>query len=410
MKPIFNFSDNKITLLLVFTGFLGFWSNAQEFGLFHTGDKILQSANISPILLNDNKVNFGLVLNIKGTNNIGQKLKDVLVRNKVNDKINIIWKGFSDNAKGNNGILSDITINLFGLSFKYGKHIFSIHQNIRSATGIKYNEGLGKTLGNGIEKTTTFDLDSYSNTYHEIALGYKRRIGKFAIAGRLKYLNGLIHYSMRGGGTIQINPNSYTWTVSNNANSGFNQAGINTSKGFKNIDFTDFTNNHGGAIDIGVSFDVDEKLSFSLSANDIGAINWIQNPKNYILEKVTNTVYEGFNLDKENIGDIANTVKDLFGYKDNIKTTNSFVEILPINIYASSSYKLMKNHTINAIVHYQSVLTVPSFSLGYNLTYQKIGVGLHGAYHGVSRDFNIGGSIYVQPGALQFYLTRRKFT
>uniref|UniRef100_A0A2B4RLE8 Putative glucosamine-6-phosphate deaminase-like protein BT-0258 n=1 Tax=Stylophora pistillata TaxID=50429 RepID=A0A2B4RLE8_STYPI len=161
-----------------------------------------------------------------------------------------------------------------------------------------------------------------------------------------------------------------------------------------------------------VIIELDGKIDFGIDCKklakniDVGMIHWAKSPKTTKLTKVTDKFYDGINLDKGgNLNNLENTVKDMFGYDEDNYTSEEFTKYIPFNAYASVEYKLNEKHSFSTVIHHQSALKTTSFSLGYNLHLENFGVGINQSYYGISKDFNLGASIYYgTKDNLQVYL------
>lgn len=384
-------------VLLLGVGNVG---KAQDFGAYHIGRRFLQGANVNATFLNENHTNFALPLNINLTGNVGMSLSDVFIKNKETDKLELNTQRIGENIKEGHWVLSNATVNLLGFSTHRGANTFSFHYNIRSNVGLRFGKDMGRLIKVGLVDDTSVRIKGSANVYHELALGFKRQFNdKLAVAVRLKYLNGLIHYSARGGLDIKINQDDYTWTVSNLPNTYLK---TNLPKSGDN-DVLNFTHNHGFAADVAASYQIDDKWDVSLAVNDVGFISWVETPKVNDLKEVKDKNYRGINLESGSLGNVTTTVQDLFGYSSEADE-GSFQQMLALSSYLSVRYQLNKVHSFQAVAHHRLESVSTSFSLGYQLNGKTAGVGLYGIYHDNNNKFSLGANLHFQTGALQWYV------
>lgn len=149
-------------------------------------------------------------------------------------------------------------------------------------------------------------LDINSNTRLELAYGFSRQCGKkFRFGFKVKFLAGLVKadYAME---QLAMNVDNDVWSIASKGSGYYASSGVGlkigeagTVKGFdapKKADaiFNSIkqTRNFGGAVDLGISWDILSWITFSASVTDLGVLNWKNVSK---LESVETTGYTGFN-------------------------------------------------------------------------------------------------------------------
>ena len=267
---------------------------AQDYlSFYNLGDYVIQTQNVSPIYLPKYKVNFGTPLNVGFNLNSQIKLNDFLVESGNNLKIDLDnLNAVADNA---NAVATDVVANIFMLGIKTKKGSITFFANAKSNFVWEFTKDFTNIAANGFGESFSLSAEKIGFTsYSEIGIGLTRTFlkDKLSVGLRLKSLSGIAHSSLEDSAqfSLDINPTNFIWTV-NTANATINTAGVSDTE---NIAF--FGKNSGFGMDLGLGYEVNDKLSFELSINDLGSINWKEDVTNYNLSDVSNGVYNGFDF------------------------------------------------------------------------------------------------------------------
>ena len=244
--------------------------------------------------------------------------------------------------------------------------------------------------------------------YREIAGGYAREINdKWTVGTKLKLLFGKSNiYTAKSNMSLYTNPEDFTLTGNTNIV-------LNTSLKSGDESFSDYMfsggDNLGFAMDLGGTFKLNDKFSFSASIIDLGFIKWKNNVQNSVLD--TNFVFNGveFNYFKnDTTNDIISEVGDLFKVTEN---NNSYKTTLPLKIFLSGNYTLNEKHVFGLLIRSEIVNGNfhPAFTGSYNRKLAKA-FSFSLSYSIVNRSYlNLGAGFSTNGGPFQFYLITDNF-
>jgi hypothetical protein len=378
-------------------------AKAQDYlSFYNLGDYVMQTQDLSPILLPKYKVNFGTPLNIGLNLNSEITINQFLVESGNNlkvdfDNLNIV-------AGETNIVTSDIVANIFILAFKVNKGSISIFANAKSNLAWQFSEDFTDIAANGFGQSFSLSKENIGFTsYSEIGIGYTRTFlgDKIAVGLRLKTLAGIAHTSLEENAQfgVDINSTNFIWTASA-TNATLNTSGISDTE---NLSL--FGNNGGFAMDLGLNYKLNDKLSFELSINDLGSINWEDNVTNYNIEDVNGGVYNGF--DFEDSVDILDEIEDaLNNVIGTTETNESFKTNLSSRMFFSTKYKMSKKNVLRATYFKNNnpyIETKPRFGLGYNRELNKSTYGIIASAGGINGGLRFGANLAIQLGILQLY-------
>ncbi len=385
-------------------------AKAQDYlSFYNLGDYVIQTQNVSPIYLPKYKVNFGTPLNLGFNLNSEIKLNDFLVENGNNLKIDL--DNLNAAAADANAIATDVAANIFMLGFKTKKGSITFFANAKSNFAWEFTKDFTNIAANGFGESFSLSAEKIGFTsYSEIGIGITRTFlkDKLSVGLRLKSLNGIAHASLEDDAqfSLDINPNNFIWTV-NTANATINTAGVSDTE---NIAF--FGKNSGFGMDLGLGYEVNDKLSFELSINDLGSINWKDNVTNYNLNDVANGVYNGFDFQNSNNvqDEIENALNDILGATE---TQESFKSKIGSRTFLAAKYKVSEKNVFRATYFSNNnpyIDIKPSYGLGYNRELNKATYGLVASTGGNVGGLRFGANFAVQLGFLQLYSAINDFS
>lgn len=378
-------------------------TKAQDYlSFYNLGDYVVQTQDLSPILLPKYKINFGTPLNVGLNINSEITINEFLVESGTNLKVD--FDNLNTVAGETNIVTSDIVANIFILAFKINKGSISIFANAKSNLAWQFSEDFTNIAANGFGQSFSLSKENIGFTsYSEIGIGYTRTFlgDKIAVGLRLKALAGIAHTSLEENAQfgVEINSTNFLWTASA-TNATLNTSGISDTE---NLSL--FGNNGGFAMDLGLIYKLNDKLSFELSINDLGSINWKDNVTNYNIEDVNGSVYYGFDFeDSIDVQDeIENALNNVIGTTE---TNESFKTNISSRIFFSTKYKMSKKNVLRATYFKNNnpyINTNPRFGLGYNRELNKSTYGIIASSGGITNKLRFGANLAVQLGFLQLY-------
>lgn len=400
---------NKLSIFLFFTfQFMGSLYAQDYFSLYNLGDFVVQTQNISPVYLPEKTFSFATPLNLNANYAGSFKLEDFVKNGELNpaENIKIDFTDLLDTSKARNNINLDFSTNLFMLGFKTNHGSVTLFSNIKSSTNWQYSKDFLQVAVSGVTSTDLTNDKLLSNLYHEMGIGMTRKFldDKLAVGIRIKYLNGIIHYSTQKDAVfnLDIDEESAIWNLNSQ------NATMHTS-GFKLNDSeipSIFTKNTGMGFDFGATYMLNSKWEFEVSINDIGYINWKENVKNYLIHDNTNKEYLGISLDEEIPQDVGSEIEtvlnEILGATEN---TNSFKNRLATNLYLSAKYKLSEKNIFSSIIYNNFVFNrvSPSLAIGYNRILRNLNFGALLSTQDNSNKIRFGTNFAINFGKAQIY-------
>ncbi|NLA24184.1 MAG: hypothetical protein GX879_04375 [Bacteroidales bacterium] len=167
--------------------------------------------------------------------------------------------------------------------------------------------------------------------------------------------------------------------------------------------------NFGFAFDLGMSYDINDKISAFASLNDIGMISWNTNPFNLVSDG--EFLFRGIEIKffndsltmQESLKNLGDSIMDAFQFEGN---NFNYITMLPSSIYLGGTYKIMDKLHVGALyrgeLYNKSLLSAVSFSLNSNLTSWFSG---HLSYTLAHNNFaNIGVGFTLRGAIFQYYM------
>ncbi len=401
----------KKVLLLVASAF-SLVGIGQSNMLLYNFDAVAQSLHVNPSLQQQSKVWVGLP-GISGISldyqNSGFSLLDIFEEGTdINDNIRKTL-GEMDDASG---LFLNSTIDLLGIGFKAGKGYFSLGAQQSIDLKMKWPTQLLTFAyeGNAIPRNRVMSLESYNAEFNirtNYYLGYQRAIGeKWRVGGRLKYIIGQGH-----GYVDRMNGRITTTSVSDlviDTDILIRSSGVaNTEDDIEVMDLV-FSDNRGFGVDLGATYTVNQRLSFSVSALDIGSINWESDNREYS-SKGTFT-FDGVDADLadddpiKDFDDLVDSLEAAFDFSESVGV--GYKRSLPSHYYVSGNFHLNEKHSLGALYHLRTWDGDAFHDIGFNYV-GKLARGFQATvgYSLINGDAsNVGVGLSTKLGPMQFYV------
>ncbi len=341
-------------------------------------------------------------------------------------------------AFGQSNILrTSSNIETFRIIYTHNNWSFSLNHAAKVNALLDYSGALVAVAIQGntpfIGQNVPLDTDFSIQAYEELAFGAAVQLGKVCLGGRLKYLSGQSTAITRNS-TINLftsddiyqlllNTDLEVDVAGQHTNSlnefNFGPIGLNFSDNENvllqspallfnlNDDLFNFSGNHGFAIDLGIDWQINEQLSLSVSALDLGKIYWRNAPVKY-------TANEIFEFDGLSLGTLTFDGEELFNFdtvQDSLdiitfdKSTTSFSTDLAPQLFIGLDYELNKKWRLNATGYYTYIQnnSFAAFSLGANYQLSKI-LNIGTSYGAINEStFLLGLNASLQLGPVQLY-------
>ncbi|MCP4438217.1 MAG: hypothetical protein GY810_04670 [Aureispira sp.] len=319
----------------------------------------------------------------------------------------------------------NLNIDPISFAFRIKKFHFSFNYAMKTSIYLNYPRSFFDLAweGNGqfLDETVDIAPDFQAMLYNEFAIGAGYQINdKWSVGGRLKILVGGFDASTdRASATLYTNPEIYQLELATDYRVNVSAFGIpeNIREGSKDttqsnsLDFSKFPRfmgpNVGAAVDLGGTFQLNDKWRFALSVTDLGAIRWNTNATNFY----SNGQYDYDGLDvsalvkEENVefDVIVDTLVERLQFN---QTQNSYTTWLPVKMYMGAEYTPVKWFTAGAMVYNEVYKrqAFPAFSLSARFHAGRFFSG--GLVYGIrNRRFdNLGANLMFDLGALHIFL------
>ena len=299
-----------------------------------------------------------------GISNINASLTNTSARYKTlfgtdeNGTITTIkLNDFADQLSSKKNMLnSNISLNIIDFGFRTKPIFFSFSYRIRIDEYASYNKDLfnlpihGNMMYVGDDNPARPDLKANLNVYQEIALGMQAEINsRLYIGVRPKLLFGLANVkTQNANATLYTDPEDYTMKLNYNLNASMAcvipYSISRDADGIVNIQFRpeDFLNNWrnafknvGAAIDLGMTFRINNMFGIAASVLDLGFIHWTTS-----CHQITGSISETSTLYRDgNIVFDGITSEDLVDFIDNPDhLSHKIQEIFPIEVNETKAY------------------------------------------------------------------------
>jgi len=381
--------------------------HAQNDLLLYNMSSIPQSNNMNPALMPDCNRNSGLLLSSFAINlhQFPYVLSDI-PQHDDHPALNLdLNKVFENSHKWN-------TQEARGQweYFRYGERkrnsYFNLTFTTKSFLYSEYSKEFANLVRNGnpiisSPKTQVGSYWSNYSMYQEIAFAYAYRFkNKLNIGIRPKVLMGITNLSSDRT-TIGLSPDSTG-----------HQSVLSSPLVVHSTALDLFpTNNVGFAFDFGMNYDINQRVSVSFSASDLGFIRWSQGVTNLNDQGMGNKVFNSIplsnlvagNYDKFKVGKMIDTLKTAYGSATD--TTQAYTNQLINRYYLSGKYQLDAFDDVTALYRGEwfNNRMHSSYSFAFNRYFSRI-LSLSANYSILERSyFNIGLGGSVNIHQVQFY-------
>lgn len=405
--------SNSIVILLIFTSRA--WSQ-MEHNLFNL-DYSPQSQWVNPALKPNTKWHFGV-----GTlfNSSWPLSYNDIVSRRNNDTVYINGDNILSKLGTHNhfslGVIPDIS---FGFGIRKGYLSFGIKENIIMNFSAPKDVFDFVIKGNGDASTmgqfqNIGDFRVNGTHYREFFAGGSYQMNPtWTVGARLKLLMGYENiHTVKSDLSIKTDPNDYSLTFRSNYLINVSGLDSNFSDKYRNGPFIG-SGNTGFGIDLGASYKLNDKISFTGSILDLGFINWSSNNKSF-KTKNENASYEYSGIDLYNLSstsennyleNILDTIRTRFDIEE-VNTSESYSTSLYSKLYLGGQYKLNERFQFGALSSFTLVNSslLPSLSLYAKTNLYKICQAQLSYQMNQNAFTNLGMGLVLNLGPLQYYL------
>lgn len=343
---------------------------------------------------------------------------DIITR-EADDSLKIdIDKLLTKLGKRNN-LFTNLDIDLLSFGFRVAdKYYITFSARERSIFRFMYPKDLVNFIwkGNaaiGLGKELEFSPRFDAMVFNEFALGLAREVNDQLTVGiHVNLLNGQYNISTeRAKVSLYTDPNDFSFRM--NSDISIRTAGPDSLSNQKPKAFIK-SGNFGLGIDLGATYKLNSKFSFSASVLDLGFIKWKKNLLAFESRRPGAIVsFNGIDINKffkkDSVGinykAVLDSLKDQF--KIDSLYNQSYKTSLPMRFYLGAIYNINDNNTVGFLFHGQfyDKKFLPSFSLSY---YTQVGrvLGLSASYNIMNHSYNnIGVGLSLNLGPTQIYAT-----
>ncbi len=268
--------------------------------------------------------------------------------------------GIKDKLGSSNYIMLGNVVPVLGMGFWIKNYYFTLDISNKTKIRMSYPfeilkiiDGNANYIGND-NPLQIRDLGPDFVNYHEIALGLSKRLThRLFIGGRIKVLFGNMSVESKKSNFTLIT-DDITYALHMKTDLDYNISGpvtvtTDSTGQFEGIDINtaDLTSNFlstknmGAGLDLGATYQYDDRLKLYGSITDFGFIRWKENTVNL---KANGTFdFTGLDLDSisnPNFSGVDVLVDSLMNLFDFTQTNNAYTTYLNTNIYLGASYDI----------------------------------------------------------------------
>ena len=350
------------------------------------------------------------------------------------DSLVVNVNSFHDALKTTNYVSQQLEITLFALGIRAKDYYFTLDVIEKEDSRFSFDKEMITFLKDGNYdyrgKTSNWGgIGLDANYYHEIALGASKKINdKWTVGIKGKILFGVANLHMEEsdmsiftsatGDQIVLN-SKHRLRASIPINEiGYDADGYVDDINFEGDDFDeDFflnTDNKGFAVDLGMTYQMDDKTTLYASILDIGSINWKSNGYEFVQDGTF--TYNGAdwsqsgNSNDPNYEEIEDVFEDLSDdIADEFRATDlvgSYSVALPTKIYLGGTHQIGKRVNLGALSRTEifNGKVQSSLSFSANARFFK-NLSTSASYTVANNSYaNLGLGIAAKAGPLQFYV------
>ncbi len=403
-----------IYLSLFLILFVGLPTKAQQELGTHFMTDIWQSTHTNPAFVTKKKWTVALPSLYYDFTHNGGTINDIYTTK--NGQNSIDFGNFIDLLDPQNELNAHLNIPILGLAYQVNDNLnINIGYQTRFQTSINYPKELAGVLwygnanyiGETIEIGPQLDLLSYN----ELAIGATYQHNKWTIGGKLKYLsgNGTIttdeHYA-----SLFTSDDVYQLTLETDYSirtsdfieiNGFDDVNLSFDRNLGSV----FSKHSGFGLDLGLRYQVNDKLELNASVMDFGSINW-DNARSY--HSQGQTEYDGVDVTNYLLSDTVefelklDTLEEIFAFEESqISLSTRLTE----RYFLGANYKINEKLTVGGVYLLQRspLSTTSAFSLSARMQILKM-LTLGVNYSSRNEQFdNLGLNLLVQLGPVQLY-------
>ncbi len=270
---------------------------------------------------------------------------------------NVKAEDFLKGIQTNNPLNANLDLPVISLGFHAGKSFNTLDLSMKADVRTNIPGSLFSWAKQYDDLLDMSDFGLNADSRIELAYGYSRQCGeKFRFGFKLKFIVGLIKASYTMD-QLTLSMNEDAWRVASKGSGYFYAPGVGLTTddagAITGLDIPQYqqiinaaskAKNFGGAVDLGVSYDIFPWLTFSASVTDLGVLNWNGISR---LESAERTVeYTGFNSLGQEDADVAAEFENLADelldviYPKVVSADGKFLDKLSMTAHAGLEVRL----------------------------------------------------------------------
>lgn len=303
-----------------------------------------------------------------------------------------------------NAINANIALNVIDFGFSINRLRFDFSYKIRADEYLTYNKDLGQLIAHGNmryidpEQAAHPEIRLTMNAYQELSLGIQAEITpQIYIGVRPKLLFGLAHAKTSvANASLYTNPEDYFIHVNYDFDASFSSiipySITSDSTDGLSIQFNpnDFKNNWqnafrnvGAAIDLGITYRINEHFGIAASILDLGFIHWKTQSTNFSGHKLDDNsnrreeLFDGFTDEdfrqlREGSHGVANIILNHFPLE--FQKKSAYTSAISGRFTVEGYYNLGESHRFSALFQGRIVNKqfMPSFTVAWNGNFLNI--------------------------------------
>ena len=340
---------------------------------------------------------------------------------RVNDStVSLSPSDFIDKLKDRNMLAFGANISI--LSANYAKENFTVGFSVSDKADVRftYPKDLFRFAwyGNGAyigQSLNIGDFGMKASWYREYALHGTYNMGKWTFGASPKLLFGKTNINTKASYLkVYTDADYYALTASTEMNIQTSGFADSADRAAGNMAFPGYAFNNknlGLGIDLGASYELNEKIKLSAGINNLGYIRWKSNVHTYSAGP-TEFKFEGFDIAPLFQGD-SSDILSTDQYIDSVinvvkfkKGTDAYTTGLPVEFFAVGSYQINDMHNVGLQVSTQkfSKKMLWASTLFYRIELSKHFSGTLTYTAKSNSAFNIGGGLVARFAGMQWYL------
>lgn len=404
-------------LLLLMSSPIFTWAQG-DIGL-HFMPGAIQSQATNPAFMSNKNISIALPGISFGATHSGFTIGDLLQPVNGSDSLRVDIDNALLQMREDNHLQAKMQADVLALNLKFAGFQLGFNIGTKASIFAAYPKDLVRLAwqGNGdyIGQTLSVAPDFQAFAYNEIGINGAIRIQKkLQVGARLKYLIGLADFSLsRNTAQFQTADEFYQLSLLTDVQFNTSTLNLGTVNSFDDLELLEptftlspTTGNKGFAADLGIVYNLNDKISLAASVRDLGFINWTDQVSNYSINGTLN--FEGIDVADISEGDeeAMEELVDSLTSSLTIQTSNeSYRTNLPTEIYVSGTFSPLKSLRLGALFQSSffrgrktsAVALSASKDLGKILT-----LGL--TYATVSKSYqNLGANLHLKLGPVQLY-------